>query len=270
VLRLVFAIGLVFLGLGTAGALGAQIIAGVGTFVIALIPIGSILRRPVSIDRSGHGLALRDILAYGGLILVGTTCFAALTNMDVMIVKHYFAPTEAGQYAAASVLAKIILFFPGAIATVLFPKAAERHALQQDPSKMARQAAAAVIGLCGGLAGIYFIIPEFLIRLLYGPGYEPTIPLVGFLGVAMALFALVNLQMTYYFSIHKTRYIPLLAGSTMIQTVAMLLFHDSLIDVIIIQVINSGLLLVIGELTCRGIIGETSHHTKKKPNMESF
>lgn len=255
VLRLAFVVGLVFIGLGASGALGAQILAGVATIAVAIIPLFPLLRRKNSAIHAGHGLSLKDVLAYGGLVLAGTTCFAALTNMDLMIVKHYFSPSEAGQYAAASVLAKIVLFFPGAITAVLFPKAAERHALRQDTSRIARQAAAAVFGLCGGLTIIYFLIPVFLVRLLFGPGYETAIPLVGFFGTAMALFALVNLQMIYYLSIHKTRYIPLLVGSTLLQITALVLFHSSLIEIILIQLVNAGILLVAGELVCRGLSG---------------
>jgi O-antigen/teichoic acid export membrane protein len=196
-------------------------------------------------------LTLREVLAYAGLVLIGTTCLAALTNIDVMIIKHYFAPAEAGQYAAASVLAKIILFFPAAITAVLFPKAAERFALQQDSSRIARQAALAVGGLCGSLAVVYFLIPNLLIRLLFGQGYENAVPLAGPFGVTMALYALVTLQMTYYLSIHKKRYIPILAGSTILLAIALVLFHNSLLEVIIIQLVNAAALLVVGELILR-------------------
>ena len=255
ILRLAFAIGLVALGLGASGALAAPIFAGLVTFAIALVPLVPLLRRPPSTHRSDHGLTLKDVLAYAGLVLAGTTCFAALTNMDVMIVKHYFAPAEAGQYAAASVLAKIILFFPGAIMAVLYPKAVERYARRQDSSGIARQAAAAVAGLCGGLAVVYFLIPSLLIRLLFGQGYETAIPLVGLFGAAMALFALVSLQLTYYLSIHKTRYIPLMVGSTLLQVTALVLFHNSLLEVIIILLVNAGTLLVVGEVICQGLTG---------------
>ncbi len=253
VLRLAIAVGLVALGLGAAGALAAFGLANLITVAFALVILAPLLRRPFFAQCPEHGLTLREVLAYAGLVLVGTTCLATLTNTDVMIVKHYFSPAEAGQYAAASVLAKIILFFPGAITAVLFPKAAERFALQQDSSRIARQAAAAVGGLCGSLAILYFLTPDFLIRLLFGQGYESAVPLVGPFGATMALYALISLQITYYLSIHKTRYIYLLTGSTLLLATALLLFHNSLLEVIIIQLINAGALLVVGELTCRGI-----------------
>ena len=260
-LRLSFAVGLIALGLGASGALAAQFIAGLAFFVLALIVLAPLLRRTSSDQHSNHGLTIREIIDYAGLVLIGTACLAVLTNLDVMIIKHYFPPAVAGQYAAASVLAKIILFFPGAITAVLFPKATERFTLQQDSSRMARQAAAAVGGLCGALAVVYFLIPDLLIRLLFGPGYENAVPLVGPFGVTMALYALVTLQMTYYLAIHKRRYIALLAISTIFLAIALMLFHNSLLEVIIIQLINAAALLVVGELICRGIIRD-AHRPK--------
>jgi O-antigen/teichoic acid export membrane protein len=253
-LRLAFTIGLIALGLGASGALAAQIIAGLVTFVIAVALLSPLLRRPSSMLRSDHGLTVREVFAYAGWVMIGTSCLAALTNMDVMIVKHYFPPAVAGQYAAASVLAKIILFFPGAITAVLFPKAVERVTLQQDPSRIARQAAAAVGGLCGVLVIGYFLVPGFLVRLLFGPGYTVAIPLIGPFGATMALYALVTLQMTYYLAIHRTRYIALLVVSTISLGTALILFHNSLLEVIIIQLINAAALLVVGELIFRGIL----------------
>jgi O-antigen/teichoic acid export membrane protein len=253
-LRLSFAVGLVALGLGATGALAAQFIAGIASVALALIVLAPLLRQTSSSLHSGHGLTLREVIDYAGLVLIGTICLATLTNLDVMVIKHYFPPEEAGQYAAASVLAKIILFFPTAITAVLFPKVVERFALQQDSSRIARQAAAAVGGLCGALVVMYFIIPDLLIRVLFGQGYENAVPLVGPFGVTMALYALVTLQMTYYLAIHKMRYIALLAGSTILLVTALVYFHNSLLEVIIIQLINATALLMVGELTCRGII----------------
>jgi O-antigen/teichoic acid export membrane protein len=258
-LRLVFAVGLVALGLQASGALAAQFISVLATLAIAFVVLWPLFRRNPSFQSSNHGLTLKEISSYAGLVLVGTTCLAVMTNMDVMIVKHFFPPAEAGQYAAASVLAKVILFTPAAITAVLFPKSTERYTLQQDSSKIARLAVGAVAGLCGTLAIVFFLIPEFLIRLLFGQGYENAVPLLGPFGLTMALYALVTVQMTYYLSIHKSRYIPVIAISTILVIVALALFHQSLLEVILIQLINAAALLVIGELILQGIIKNTAN-----------
>jgi hypothetical protein len=67
--------------------------------------------------------------------------------------------------------------------------------------------------------------------------------------------------MTYYLAIRKTRYVALLVVSTIFLAIALMLFHNSLLEVIIIQLLNATALLVVGELICRGIIGN-AYRTK--------
>ena len=268
-LRLAFVVGLIALGLGASGALAAQIFAGLITFGIAAVILAPILRRRESGQHIGHGLTIREVFVYAGLVMVGTTCISALTNMDVMIVKHFYLPAEAGQYAAVSVLAKIILFFSGAITTVLFPKAVEQSILQQDSSRIIRQTAAAVAGVSGVLVIGYFIFPGFLIRLLFGPGYTSVIPLVGPFGATMALYALVILQMTYYLAIRKARYIALLVVSTISLVISLIMFHNSLLEVIIIQLINAVAVLLVGELFFRGVISDVLRPAVTKKNISA-
>jgi O-antigen/teichoic acid export membrane protein len=253
-LRLAFAIGLVAMGLHAAGALAAQLFSVLVTLSIALVILRPLFNRYSIAQTLKHGLTLKEITAYAGLVLVGTTCVAAMTNMDVIVVKHFFPPSMAGQYAAASVLAKVILFFPAAITAVLFPKATERFTLKQDSSMIARQAIIAVAGLCGTLSIVFFLIPGFLIHLLFGSGYEAAMPLLGLFGLTMALYALVTVQMTYYLSIRRMLYIPIIAGSTLILVIALVLFHQSLLEIITIQLVNAAVLLVVSEIFLRGII----------------
>jgi hypothetical protein len=72
----------------------------------------------------------------------------------------------------------------------------------------------------------------------------------------MALYALVTLQMTYYLAIRKVRYIALLVVSTISLAISLMLFHNSLLEIIIIQLINAAALLLVGELFFRGIISD--------------
>jgi O-antigen/teichoic acid export membrane protein len=253
--RLLFGVGLVYLGLGASGALAASTLSGIVVFAVALIPLAYLFRQGSkgAAVETGHGLTARDVLSYSGLVLVGLACFTALTNVDLVMVKHYFSPTEAGYYSAASVLAKIILFFPGAVACVMFPKTSERHALNQDPAGIARTALLAVAVLSCGLLLAYFLFPSLLVKVLFGPGYEATIRLVGIFGVPMALYALVNLLLSYYLSIRNARFIWLLVGSTALQVVLLSLFHTTLLQVITVLLLNAFLLLVLSEVFCRGL-----------------
>ena len=135
----------------------------------------------------------------------------------------------------------------------MFPKSSERHALHQDASGIARKGLLAVTALCSGLLLAYFLLPSLLVSVLFGSGYEATVSLVGTFGVAMALYALVNLLLLYYLSIRDARFIRLLVGGTVLQVALLGAFHASLQQVIYILILNAFLLLVLSEVFCRGL-----------------
>ncbi len=131
-------------------------------------------------------------------VVIVLLCFSILTNIDVIIVKHFFAPIQAGHYAAAAIFGKIVLFFPGAIAMVMFPKAAELHTLEQDPWPVLKKSLLAVAVLCGLVTMSYFFFPVLIVSLLFGSRYYQSIPLMGLFGIAMTIFSLINIIIAYY------------------------------------------------------------------------
>jgi len=133
-LRLVFAILLVYVGLGASGALGASVLSQATILILSLIPLQALFAQ-----RSEEAVDTPGISGYFGTVLVSMFCFTMLTNADVVLVKHFFDPIEAGYYSAASLASKILLYLPSAVAIVMFPKSAERFALGQDSSDILRR-----------------------------------------------------------------------------------------------------------------------------------
>src|SRR5436190_1907230 len=53
--------------------------------------------------------------------LYGLTSFWVLAEVDVGLARHYLDPHSAGLYSSAGVLARALLFLPGAVGIVAFP-----------------------------------------------------------------------------------------------------------------------------------------------------
>jgi O-antigen/teichoic acid export membrane protein len=130
--RLAFGILLISIGWGAGGALGATTLSNLFFIGIALFWTRDLW----SGKADGHGLTWGSISQYSGIVFLGTLAFTISTNIDLVIVKHFFPPVQAGYYSAASVLGKVILFVPGAIATLMFPKTSYRYALGQNASDL--------------------------------------------------------------------------------------------------------------------------------------
>ena len=249
IFRLIGAVMLISLGWGAAGALGASTISTFLAMVVGLFFVRDILR----VQREPHGLALGALSWYTGIVLLGTLAYTVLTNIDLIVVKHFFSPEQAGYYSAASVLGKIILFFPGAVTTVMFPKTSQRFALGQSASDLARKSVLVIVGLCGAAAAVLTLFPGLAVHVMFGNEYDASIGLVGLYGATMGLYALVQLLMTFYISQEEARFVWLLAGVTAVLAIVLAAFHVSLAQVILSLAASALAVLIISEIWLGGL-----------------
>lgn len=243
-IRLLAGFILILFGLGAAGALSAT--AASNLIVLSLTVL--MLRDLFHTQPSETGLEIRQVTRYTGLVFWGTLAFAVLTNVDLVIVKHFFDPLQAGYYSAASVLGKTILSFPVAVATVMFPKTSFRHALGQNASDLARQSGVITAGLCGLGAVFLFLFQGPAVQIMFGDDYRLAAPLVGLYGATMALFALVQILFNYHIAQQDARFVWLVVGAAALLTGFLVLFHSTLEFVIVTIAITGAMILLISEL----------------------
>ncbi len=190
----------------------------------------------------------KEIYRYLWPVIISLLCFNILTQMDIVLVKHFFHPAEAGYYSGAAMMGRIVLFLPLAMATVMFPKVTEASTLNRDPRSILVKSLLAVGVLCGAVTVAFFIAPSLLISLSYGSKFVSSASLVGLFGIAMTFFALLNLLIYYHLSVHRFGFLYALAGLTLAQLTAIWFFHNSLVQVIIIMAANALILCVISWL----------------------
>jgi O-antigen/teichoic acid export membrane protein len=147
-------------------------------------------------------------------------------------VNHFFPAQDAGLYAAAAVLGKAVLYLPGGIALALFPMVVEQHARRQETRSLFLQALLLVGLVCTAGATFYLVAGRWLVQLLYGAQYAEAGELLRYYGFAILPMTLV--MVAEYFLIAKGRilfaYIFVIIAP--LQTIAVYLWHDSLVVVI--------------------------------------
>ncbi len=240
VLRVVFGVLLVSLGLGVSGAIGASALSTAIVLVLAFVS----LRFIYGWKDENVRLNSSEMYRYFWPVLATVLCFMVLTNTDIILVKHFFSPVEAGHYSAAAVFGKIVLFLPAAIVMVMFPKTSELHALEKDSSLILWKSLLGVGFLCGVVTAGYFLFPRLIVSVLFGVKYLSAVPLIGLFGLAMTFFSLVNILIFYHLSVHNLRFIYALVACTLLQVGAIWVFHRTLMQVLYI-LIGSGILLIL-------------------------
>jgi O-antigen/teichoic acid export membrane protein len=242
--RLVLGLLLVKCGLDAVGALTALPVGTLGTALLGLVLLGSVLWQRTG---DSHQLASSDVSRYAGATVLGLVSFAALVNMDALVVKHYFSPTEAGTYSMAVTLGKIVIFLPAAFAVVLFPKSAERHVQRRDSSRLLRLSLAVTALPCAGLAAAYFAAPDFILKAVFDAENPFAGPVLGLVALAMTGYALVNVWLSYFLSVEQSGFVYALPVVVAAQFALLTIFHASLTQVAVVVALTSAGVLAVAE-----------------------
>lgn len=247
--RLVIGVGLVALGASVAGAIGAIAIATAVAFALAY-PSVSRARGSgggSAPARERVGPPARALVAYGLPTTLGLAAWTLLTNLDVVIVKAAATSTEAGYYGAAATIGKIALFLPLALGLVIFPKAAARHVAGIDSRILMRRTGQAVVAASIVLVGICAVEGELALELMFGDSYAPAADLVVPVVGAMCCFALTNVMLFYYLSVHRMRFAAMLFGAVVVQAAVLLMVASDPLAAAYAQLAIGGAIVLVNE-----------------------
>ncbi|GLR19085.1 oligosaccharide flippase family protein [Portibacter lacus] len=168
-----------------------------------------------------------------------------INNSDILMVKHYFESYEAGLYASLALIGRIVYFIAWMFVMLLLPTVVQLKKDGKDTAPILFK----YLGYIAIIASIIILgcalFPKTAITLLFGESYLAMAPLLWKYALATGLFALSNIFAYYYLSLDK--YIPVIISGVfgMLQMGLVVFFHDSLEQVVHMQIIAMVLLLVI-------------------------
>ncbi|WP_347274400.1 oligosaccharide flippase family protein [Candidatus Kuenenia sp.] len=242
VLRLACGVLLISLGLGVNGAIVAGIIPSLVMLFITFYPIRFLFNKAVHNDNERY---TKEILLYSLPVTLSTLCFTGLINIDLVLVKHFFSPEEAGNYAAAAILGRSIFYLPGAIILAMFPMVSESHTLNKDTYGLLSKALIFTLLLSGVGLVLFSIFPSQLMGLLMGKKFIPIAPLLRIFGFAMLPFALLNIVINFNLARHSTKFVYTLVPGCLLEVFLLYIFHNSLTHVIYIMGGSGALLFFV-------------------------
>lgn len=213
-------------GFGASGALGGLLVSIIIIWTVSTATSMRMMPRNENIptDEVKSDFPWITILP----VVVANLAFAAMTQLDMVLVKHYFSAEQAGVYLSASILGKAVLYLPGGLVMALFPMVAEDSAKGQSSAHMLIQAVLVTGIVCLFIAILYWLFGEWLVLQLYGQKYQGAGELLRWYGFAMLPMALV--MIAEYFLIAKGRvlFAWLFLCIAPLQLVTIHLWHDEL------------------------------------------
>lgn len=191
-IRLVLGGGVILLGLGAVGALTAHMVGLLVSMLLSMAICFSLLGKGLMKPERPAGL-----YSYMSGFMVTSVALGVLTSADVLLVKYYFSPDQAGIFAKAAMVARIVFFLPGPVAQAMFPKVTSTGESSPASQKTLYKAIVVTGLIVAGISVLCLACPGLMLRLLareVQPGQEEV--LRGMV-LALAPLAFISLFLNY-------------------------------------------------------------------------
>lgn len=241
-LKLIGGISTVFLGFTVGGVLWAVFFSSLIQYLLNFFPLKFIFQKGISLPK----VSSKKLFNYGIPAALATFSLMSLVNTDIILVKHFFNPTEAGIYAGLSVVGRVIFFFSAPLGTVMFPLVTQKYARAENYHHIFGLALLLVAVTSIALTGFYFIFPEFTIRFfIKNEEYLAVTSLLGPFGIFIAFYSLVSLFTYFFLSTKKTEIFIPMTIAALTQAALIWLYHETFFQIIVISLSVVGLLLIL-------------------------
>jgi O-antigen/teichoic acid export membrane protein len=234
VAKFVTAILLVSVGYGVLGAVGAISASVIVAYLIPRLP-----EEFNAVSERAQPASFRE----GAQAIVFFVGQVIINNIDILLVKHFFAPEQAGLYAAVALVGRVLYFAAWSVVSAMFPVSAAAKPREEDPNVILVPLLF-VLGI-----GVVFVLvlsffPGLVVQTIFGGGFSHAEPLLALYAVATGLYALSVVLMAYEMSrrIANTGWLQLAFSGVLILAIGV--FHATLQDVIMVQIVLMAMMLL--------------------------
>jgi O-antigen/teichoic acid export membrane protein len=232
------ALVLIAMGFGVLGAVAA--ISASVILAYCLPDQASELRGPALAGPAGHvGEGRQAIVFFIGQVII--------SNIDILIVKHFFRPDDAGLYAAIALVGRLLYFAAWSVISAMFPVSAERR----DNSRSGSLLAVPLL-LVTAMSVVFVLLlaafPTLVFQSLFGAHFHSAVGdlnlLLSMNAAATGVYAIAVVLITYEMSrsIANTGWLQLVVSGLIVLGISW--FHSTLLEVIVVQQVLRVVLLI--------------------------
>jgi O-antigen/teichoic acid export membrane protein len=241
IVRLGGAFLLIELGLGVRGAVLASVLAVIVTYFAALPSPGL-----TSLRFKGVPISFRE----GLQAIVFFSGQTVINNFDIVLVKHFFPPVQAGMYAAVALVGRLVNMCAWSVVNTMFPVSAGAGGDEHEASQVLFTSLSMVFLILSVLIFGLWMVPSFLWKTLFGAQFEvgsygTLAPLLILYAITAGVYSLSSVIITYEMSrkIANTSWLQLAFSGALALGVDLL--HKTLREVIVVQLVLMIVLLFV-------------------------
>lgn len=234
IIKLIAGVVLVVAGLNVVGGMIGHIVSGLSLTIIAIyIVLRSVNKSKLTKERKVGGEFFGEFRKYTLQFMLASLGLAVITNGDTILIRHFLQPIAAGQYAALSLMGKVIFYFTTPIYFVFFPLVAHK-----------REKGEGVLGtllLAGGIISlfslssslVYFLFPDLILKIFFpSKSYLALAPYLGIYAIYITIFSIAYLINNYFLSIGRTGVFKINIFCAFIFILSISVLHTNLFQII--------------------------------------
>jgi polysaccharide pyruvyl transferase CsaB len=237
--RLVVAILLVLLGFAVNGAVVALSLSFAATWWVAR-QVRAGLPEKGEFPETERKALLRFVIP----VVTALISQILINNSDILIVKHYFESEAAGHYAALALIGRIVFFATMSVVTMLFPIVAQKHQKGEPHRHLLGIGLGLVAAVSLVIIMITIAVPEWVVNALFGAAYLSMAPMLWLYAVSTAFYSLSNVIINYRLSTGRGGGSVIAISGSIAQVVGLFLFHSTLEQVVLVQIVAMGMMFV--------------------------
>ena len=241
--KFLFTVLFVWAGFGVSGVMAGMVVSGLLLWAMSYFPT----EKHLTHAKDSFGVAKHISYTDAIPVFLAVFAFTLLTQADMVLVNRYFpVQEEAGIYASAAVLGKAVMYIPGAIVLALFPMVSEQYALNRGSRHLLIKSLIMTTAISGSGAVFFYLFPVSIIGVVYGNQYTAAASILKYYGLAMLPMALLMVLMNYLIARQKNLFSYIMIVGALLEIFAVILFHDSPMQIVFIMLTAGTLLLVTG------------------------
>ena len=232
---------LIALGMGVKGAVLASVLAVIVAY-FAAVPSPKVSTFRLRVISIPFLEGLQAIVFFSGQTIIN--------NFDIVLVKHFFPPGEAGLYAAVALIGRLVNMCAWSVVNTMFPVSAASNADENDTSSVLFTSLSLVLLILTVLIFGLWMVPNFLWKTLFGAHFElgnygGLAALLILYAVTTGVYSLSSVIITYEMSrkIANTSWVQL--AFSVVLAVGIYTFHQNLREVILVQLFLMIVLLAV-------------------------
>ncbi|MBI2631476.1 oligosaccharide flippase family protein [Candidatus Pacearchaeota archaeon] len=241
IIKAIFAIIFVSLGLKVYGAMFAVIVGWLISFILSFFIIKDIIKSKRENENFGR------VYQANLPVIIAITSIVLMYSLDIILARRFFLPQNAGEFAFISLIGKVIFFVSAAIGKALFPISSEDFAKGKKTSSLFKKSLILTCLIATVALLIYLFFPKEIIYLisLGSNQYLAASSILFITGLSYSFLSITNIIILYKLSIdqvsNKAYYLLTFPA---FQVLLFFLFHSSLSQFAISLLISNSLMLL--------------------------